>query len=185
MTSDTFTGSKPKAVRGPNGRFVSNKVPEPPLEEAPQDLHDQIDTIDSPEEVVSETQHIFFNDLSYYGEYIRRVYKNSEWFFVIEDLFPLANITEPNKVIDAFEHSPYYTDSIGTDLFEIEIPKNNLGQSHLTIGNKKTILAFIQLLRSMSHFFPGRFPEWIEETTHVDFAEADAKRKSILNQNLN
>lgn len=187
---------KNKPVRGPDGRFMSkkNSADTPKSLPAKEAKHpdESVQIVPITEELTVDTQeaatqysHVFFNDLSYYGEYIRRTYRNNQWFFVVDDLLPLANVTEPLQIMSAFMNSPYYKETFGTDIFEIEIPKNNLGQTHLTIGNKKSVLEFASLLRGMSHFFPGRFPEWIEETSNIDYNEAEILRNKRLAQQPN
>lgn len=176
--SDDDLFSKPKAVRGPNGRFVSKKAPLP-VESSPQDTStpEVKDTVSN-----DTTPYAFFDELSYYGEFIRRVYKNNSWFFVIEDMLPLAQITEPIKVIEAFKADPYYKESLDTHIFNIDIPRNNLGLSALTLADQEAVSEFIRLLRGQHHFFPGRFPEWIASTASIDFADAKLAQMQLHEQ---
>jgi len=205
MSSDTPV-TKPKPVRGPNGRFVSTKKVEPivetetpaiqnpaivpesiltstdesaitPVEKLDETAIAQAEHLEESENTIEESELIptalvFFDDLSYYGENIRRTYKNNQWFFVIEDLFPLANITDPVDTISQFRNTAFYKDALNTDIFEVTIPKTNVGLSSLTLGNQKAVMEIVILLRNKQHFFPGRFPEWIQTTSDIDYEEA-------------
>lgn len=210
MSNDS-TVTKPKPVRGPNGRFMSKKE----LEEAKntpsthiqsEQKPDEMDTTnvvsipeDAPLPEVSPSDNhtesveselipsalVFFDDLAYYGEHVRRAYRNKQWFFVLEDLFPLANITEPVNTINLYKSEPYYKDALNIDVFEVDIPRTNVGLSSITLGNENAVANLISLLRHKGHFFPGQFPEWIHNISQIDYEEACLARTQSLSTTEN
>ena len=183
--SDDDVFSKPKTVRGPHGRFVSKKTPPVAPVEFKTAEPEEMQPIEATEQSIPSTTYEFFDDLSYYGERIRRSYSRNQWFFVIEDMLPLAQITDPMSILASFRESESYKESLDSDIYVVDVPKNNAGISSLTLANQQAVLEFVRFLRDRKHFFPGRFPEWIASTSEIDFAEAQLARMQKLSNESN
>ena len=167
MSTDTLD-TKNKPVRGPGGRFMSIKhVNGPkPIQNPP------------PSPVV------FYDDLSYYGEIIRRTHKNGQWFFVIEDFFPLVQITDPPMYISMIKNDPPYKELLDSELFEIVDSSVGTERGPIIVGNQKAVLEVVNLFREEKKIFPGPFLQWIETTAKLTL-EGQLDRVKYIEKDLN
>jgi hypothetical protein len=171
MNDDVF--AKPVSVRGPNGRFVSKKIialEDTPNESQPSEMLDG-----------SFDQHpTFYDDLSFYGQAIRRIHHNGEWYYAVEDLLPLIQITTPSECIKELQSETFYKHLLNEHFFEITSESRISQALPLIVGNKTAILELVSYFRSLGRIFPGPFLNWINSTSLVSLQEQQ-ERISLKN----
>ena len=166
-TDDSRIKSAP--VRDAHGRFVR--------------AHGS-SNLDSPAASVKSTVSsrkapLFFDDLSFYGQAIRRLYKNDLWFFVIEDFFPLIQVTDPPVYINHIKEMPFYKELSGKHFFETDLSSQIPDAEPLIIGDQKALFELVKVLREEKKFFPGPFLQWIETTAQLSYEEQLERTENI------
>ncbi|MFS8158993.1 MAG: hypothetical protein ACMG6E_02045 [Candidatus Roizmanbacteria bacterium] len=170
MTSKTVKAPNPP-LRGPGGRFISKKKPA-----VSGEMDDQIPS--RPEEVrnlidITPTDSTTtLAELSYYGEKIRRIYKDNTWFFALEDFFPLVKIFDSADYMGLLRKQPFYSVKNSKDFLEISMQSHIPAQTSVIFGNIDVVKVIISLFQKEERYFPGRFPEWIENAADIPYEEA-------------
>jgi hypothetical protein len=154
------TVSRPKPIRGPGGKFISKKSASPEKKESKPLEKPAVENKPKNSKTTPETP--ILKSSSFSGVPIRRFYSQGKWFFVIEDIIPLANVPEVKEYLNLIKSTNLELKENWENMTK-KITYNINGQDEfLECADYENIL---KLISAQDKPLPGPFSRWIRETS--------------------
>lgn len=139
----------------------------------PPDVELTKDTVEIIEETKVDTpsttkEKILPQVVSFYGQDIRHIFMNNQWYFSLEDILRIAKVVDPTKLlIDLKNHEllkeNYYQLVESFSYYENDNP------IVIPIVNYQNFLEILPFIRSFEYFLPGPFPDWLKNMANRSF----------------
>lgn len=106
--------------------------------------------------------------VTFYGNSIRNTFMNNQWFFSLEDILKIVNVVDPTKLLIELKNhedlkDKYYQLVETFSYYEGDSP------IIIPVSNYQNFMQILPTLRQMDLFFPGPFPDWLEQVANRKF----------------